>query len=284
MAPVSDPQPSTYEPRTFRMGCPYCQEPIFFYRAADGGCAFFDELGSPWPKHACFDNRITTGNARARMTTVAPSGATKPSYPNRKWPGGYAVEVLTSLALETGGRLLLLHVVDHDLMLPMVTDAKAPATLTSGHFYPGDKAGMGTFRPRSDGGEFSVFGPAFGCWDGSVWSTRKGAPDRLAELARDLSINRFHAFGGDPFLRFVAPRWKDAFALFMDGLEQDDDSLLAEVMELLEGHGREVFGPAFRANTLRSYGLYQRANKKADRGRIKLEILEAFAGQVPSLT
>ena len=35
--------------------CPVCQAAVFFYQSADGGRAFFDELGPPWPKHPCTD-------------------------------------------------------------------------------------------------------------------------------------------------------------------------------------------------------------------------------------
>ncbi len=33
--------------------CPICGAPVFFVRY-NGGSAWFDELGWPWPKHACF--------------------------------------------------------------------------------------------------------------------------------------------------------------------------------------------------------------------------------------
>lgn len=35
--------------------CPICgQTPVYFVRH-NGGCAWFDALGKPWPKHPCFD-------------------------------------------------------------------------------------------------------------------------------------------------------------------------------------------------------------------------------------
>jgi hypothetical protein len=30
---------------------------VFFYQSSDGGRVFFDDLGPPWPKHPCTDNR-----------------------------------------------------------------------------------------------------------------------------------------------------------------------------------------------------------------------------------
>lgn len=37
--------------------CPRCGQPVWFYRNPNGGCAYFDELGVPWPKHPCMDTR-----------------------------------------------------------------------------------------------------------------------------------------------------------------------------------------------------------------------------------
>lgn len=36
--------------------CPVCSKPVFFYQNNYGSRVFFDELGSPWPKHPCTDN------------------------------------------------------------------------------------------------------------------------------------------------------------------------------------------------------------------------------------
>lgn len=33
--------------------CPNCGAKVYFYRSPDGGSVFFEELGSPWPKHEC---------------------------------------------------------------------------------------------------------------------------------------------------------------------------------------------------------------------------------------
>lgn len=35
--------------------CPVCGAAVFFYQNAHGSRVFFDELGHPWPKHACTD-------------------------------------------------------------------------------------------------------------------------------------------------------------------------------------------------------------------------------------
>ena len=36
--------------------CPRCGERVYFVRH-NGGCVWLDELGWPWPKHECFDDR-----------------------------------------------------------------------------------------------------------------------------------------------------------------------------------------------------------------------------------
>lgn len=33
--------------------CPRCNKPVWFIRNQNGGCAYFDEIGWPWPKHPC---------------------------------------------------------------------------------------------------------------------------------------------------------------------------------------------------------------------------------------
>lgn len=37
--------------------CPRCGADVFYYQSPDGGRVFFDEMGPPWPKHACTDSR-----------------------------------------------------------------------------------------------------------------------------------------------------------------------------------------------------------------------------------
>lgn len=46
--------------------CPICGERVFFVRH-NGGAVWFDELGYPWPKHACFDDDLPSG-FRVRQT------------------------------------------------------------------------------------------------------------------------------------------------------------------------------------------------------------------------
>lgn len=37
--------------------CPVCGCHVFFYKSPYGGKVYFDDLGPPWPKHPCTDNK-----------------------------------------------------------------------------------------------------------------------------------------------------------------------------------------------------------------------------------
>lgn len=38
--------------------CPVCGQSVWFFRNENGGCAYFDAIGKPWPKHPCMDTRL----------------------------------------------------------------------------------------------------------------------------------------------------------------------------------------------------------------------------------
>ena len=54
--------------------CPICGDHVYFFRCRNGGRVFFDDVGWPWPKHACTDNPdaqtgpVTPSMARVRKT------------------------------------------------------------------------------------------------------------------------------------------------------------------------------------------------------------------------
>jgi hypothetical protein len=57
--------------------CPVCGALVYFYRSPYDGRVFFDELGWPWPKHPCTDNRrepprATHQSARATGSRALP--------------------------------------------------------------------------------------------------------------------------------------------------------------------------------------------------------------------
>lgn len=46
--------------------CPICGAKVFFVRH-NGGSVWFDELGQPWPKHACFDDEYAGVQLRTTL-------------------------------------------------------------------------------------------------------------------------------------------------------------------------------------------------------------------------
>jgi hypothetical protein len=58
--------------------CRHCGQPVYFYRSPDGGSVFFDELGSPWPKHDCTDIR--------NLQLPAPQARRGGGSPRKQWP------------------------------------------------------------------------------------------------------------------------------------------------------------------------------------------------------
>lgn len=48
--------------------CPVCGMKVFFYQSPNGGRVFFDDLGWPWPKHPCTDNRAKVARRPERVS------------------------------------------------------------------------------------------------------------------------------------------------------------------------------------------------------------------------
>jgi hypothetical protein len=59
---------STYDCDDFchPTSCPICGAEVFFVRH-NGGSVWFDELGPPWPKHACFDDEYSASRLRTTL-------------------------------------------------------------------------------------------------------------------------------------------------------------------------------------------------------------------------
>lgn len=55
--------------------CPACGASVFFYQSPNGGRVFFDQLGPPWPRHAC-----TTGTSlpKVRLSSTDHPDAKRP--------------------------------------------------------------------------------------------------------------------------------------------------------------------------------------------------------------
>lgn len=50
--------------------CPVCGVDVYYYQSPDDGRVFFDELGPPWPKHACTDQASITRRFAAHWTSL----------------------------------------------------------------------------------------------------------------------------------------------------------------------------------------------------------------------
>lgn len=60
--------------------CPVCNAPVYFFQSESGARVFFDDVGSPWPKHPCTDNPV------AKKNTVLPCNEPVPKKPGaQKW-------------------------------------------------------------------------------------------------------------------------------------------------------------------------------------------------------
>lgn len=52
--------------------CPVCGAPVFFYQNLWGSRVFFDELGSPWPKHPCTDSTAKNVQSETSAQRISP--------------------------------------------------------------------------------------------------------------------------------------------------------------------------------------------------------------------
>jgi hypothetical protein len=115
--------------------CPVCGELVYFYRSPYDGRVFFDELGWPWPKHGCTDNRrdplrATRASAQARGPRPAP-----------KWQAEGWHPVLSAKIYAGGDRQRISGDVDdkfRELLLPVGenVDAGAPVLVRPDASHP----------------------------------------------------------------------------------------------------------------------------------------------------
>lgn len=64
------------EERTGRAWCPRCNRECFFVEH-NGGCVWLDALGSPWPKHPCFDRERESADCDSKIRQAKPVFAGK---------------------------------------------------------------------------------------------------------------------------------------------------------------------------------------------------------------
>lgn len=69
--------------------CPVCGAHVYFYQSPAGGRVFFDDLGPPWPKHPCTDNRTAVGTlgrpAAAPAAVVSGLDTKRPQWLDDGW-------------------------------------------------------------------------------------------------------------------------------------------------------------------------------------------------------
>lgn len=84
--------------------CPVCGASVFFYQSPNGGRVFFDELGPPWPKHPCTDQRapvaprVSTRPDKLRRPTWLAEGWTPVIIQNSRMSGQWHVVPIEILA------------------------------------------------------------------------------------------------------------------------------------------------------------------------------------------
>ena len=85
-----------------------CGEDVWFFRNVNGGCAYFDAVGKPWPKHPCMDSRLLNDRTAEWQAQVEYAAA----YDEEEDPS-----VLDTKAAYTGWALALLdvHMLEADI-------------------------------------------------------------------------------------------------------------------------------------------------------------------------
>lgn len=82
--------------------CPVCGSSVFFYKSPDGGSVYFDELGSPWPKHPCTDN--------GRFNNIRPTPPDSIANHHRLiWPNGWKPLIYSNCLPDYGSELITIY-------------------------------------------------------------------------------------------------------------------------------------------------------------------------------
>jgi hypothetical protein len=77
--------------------CAVCACSVFFYRSPYNGRVYFDDLGWPWPKHSCTDNRQEP--RRATRTSTVPKSLGDTRWHREGWSA-----LLSHRVAHEGGR------------------------------------------------------------------------------------------------------------------------------------------------------------------------------------
>ena len=97
--------------------CPVCGQLVYFYQNRAGSRVYFDDLGKPWPKHPCTDNRDTTPYEVTSPSPLVRSPAETQAYKRVAGKAGIslpaapdAIVLITVSTTRSGGVELLLAI------------------------------------------------------------------------------------------------------------------------------------------------------------------------------
>lgn len=258
------------ENKTYPFSCPMCRQRIFFFRHANGGCAFFDELGWPWKPHACFavgSSRLTGPSLAGEHQSTQVGQANSAHLASR----GYKVRVLAVEEIEDGRSLLIVSLVDHGNTLTLMA-MSLPDRHMEMRLVPGDKAGIASLEAGPS--SVVVFGPVFECWAAETWQNRTGTSESLAALGNDLGVHRFTSYGGQPVVRFLTPQWREAIALTAQDSHRSATELISHLRRLVSRHGAEAYGQREAAELGRMLRECQQATDMGSSERLEEVLLQ----------
>lgn len=255
---------------TFRTRCPYCGDEIFFHRADNGGCAFFDRLGAPWDKHPCFDltRRPTQRPPGEQASAPEPREVTYlQQYPDLVVGWWQIYEGTWAVCVELGhsGDVIMLLT---EPGLPLQRCRVAP------------QAKPGRVILRFPEGPKVGFGPFFECIDRSLWETHEGKGEQLLLLARDLGMNRFRNYIpqspgglGEGVTRSEAdlllkPDWKASLRLMLVRLDEGDELAMHEFVSLIEGPAKGVLPKGVETQITRHWRTLQAMPQGPERDQL----------------
>jgi hypothetical protein len=104
--------------------CPVCGQHVFFYQSPYGGRVFFDDVGWPWPKHPCTDNRSSQAGPVQRPKVITGRGLSLRSKSGEQLD---VYELETMARRGAGWDLKFSRIRDHRMFRVHLSDAKMKA-------------------------------------------------------------------------------------------------------------------------------------------------------------
>lgn len=237
--PARETRPST---------CPHCGADVFFFRDENGGATFFDKLGTPWPKHPCFDVRTFPGRQfRSLSLPMEKDHCGLPAALH--WPQGPCGETelrarVVAVHYGQGQQTLLVETCEPDLSFFVVTEGWRDDASTLGFISTADNPGQMLFRPQGQEIELphlSFYGPCFSVFDLSSWSSTCIIDEAKYHIAHDISEGRWRRLGGVYF----RPEWRFALRTYVDLLSSRIDvGKLVEVATTFSGPAVDLLSQA----------------------------------------